>query len=412
MSATARLMAFLGMDAAGFTKGVDQAERRTHGFGKTLDGMKGKLAAAFTVGAAIKIGKDALAMGDDIGEMAANLGITTDELQALSFMFKTSGSSAETFERAINKISGAIGDAQNGSIDATDKLTKMGVSMDQIDAGNPAAVLETIAKYLKENEYSAGSVADVFDVLGEKSKNLKLGLQELAEKGLKGVIKSASDAGRILTAQEIANLGMAQDKLDAAIDWAKKKAAEAVSVGAEVTTGKGAGITELPATGEENRRRADAKSAAKIEKEAAEIRKKTAYDLLTKEGKILELKKEQLKIDEDMSSAKSLTAKAELDKQRAELEAKIAALEKEKEVTHTREYDQFRRIGGGIIGQDVGNPNAIKARMLGLQSGPIQHTATEQESMKTRDMLLQIKRMVTLHERTNTILEHTKSGVY
>ena len=58
MSATAKLMAMLGMDASQFTGGVDNAEKRVHGFGKALDGMKGKIAAALSVtavGAAIKL---------------------------------------------------------------------------------------------------------------------------------------------------------------------------------------------------------------------------------------------------------------------------------------------------------------------------------------------------------------------
>ncbi len=264
MSATARLMAFLGMDASQFNKGVDSAEKRTKNFSSMLSGMKGKIAAAFTVGAALKIGKDAISLGDTLQETASNLGITTDELQALSFMFKNTGSSAETFERAMNKINGAIGDAQNGSEEATAKLFKMGVTLEQIDAGNPAAVLEQMSKYLQENGFNAGAVADVFDILGEKSKNLKNGLVELATSGLGGVVSAAKAAGRVLSGEEIAALGKAQDKIDEALELASKTAARVVGLGSKTVTGRGTGVTALPATGEETRRRADEKAAAKL----------------------------------------------------------------------------------------------------------------------------------------------------
>jgi uncharacterized protein YukE len=347
MSATARLMAFLGMDAGQFNAGVDNAEKRTKSFGSMLSGMKGKIAAAFTVGAAVGVAKDALAMGDAIGETASNLGVTTDELQALESMFKMTGSSAETFERALNKINGAIGDAQNGSKDATDKLTKMGVTMDQIDAGNPAAVLETMAKYLKENGYSAGATADVFDILGEKSKNLKNGLTELADKGLGGVVQSAKDAGKVLTEEEIAALGQAQDKVDGFIDRAKKAAAAIVGTGAKAVTEK-ATAQALPSTGAETRRRADEASADKLAKDAAEIRAKNAFDLLSTEDKILAVKKEMADLDAKMGEATTLTAKAELDKQKAELEGKLQGLEGQKQGPGMA-FDQLTRIGAGVF---------------------------------------------------------------
>jgi hypothetical protein len=297
-------------------------------------------------------------------------------------MFKTTGSSVETFERAMNKINGAIGDAQNGSADATEKLMKMGVSMEQIDAGNPAAVLETMAKYLQENSYSAGSVADVFDILGEKSKNLKNGLQELATAGLGGVVKAAQDAGRVLTEEEIGALGKAQDKLDAAIDWARKKAAQAVGAGAAVTTGSAAPKMALPSTGEETRRRADEKNAAKITQDAAEIRAKSAYDALTDEKKILALKKEQEAIDEQMAKAKTLTARAELDKQRAESEGKLAALEGGQVRGGGMAYDQLRRIGAGVFSGTASD--AVPKKQLDVQIKMMGHLATLAKGEKRR----------------------------
>jgi hypothetical protein len=317
-----------------------------------LSGMKGKIAAAFTVGAAIKIGKDALAMGDALGEAATNLGITTDELQALSFMFKTTGSSAETFERAMNKINGAIGDSQNGSDEVTEKLAKMGVTMDMIDAGNPAAVLEQMAKYLDKCGYSAASVADVFEFLGEKSKNMSNGMKELGKNGLSGVIKGASDAGRVLSRDEIASLGVAQDKIDAAIDWARKKAAQGVAATASVVTKPDLPNTreEMRKRGEEARARADAASAAKLTEDAAEIRAKNVYDALDTEGKITALKREQADLDAKMAEAKTQTARAELDKQRAESEGKLASLEAGNVKPGAgMAYDQLRRIGAGVF---------------------------------------------------------------
>lgn len=373
MSATARLMAFLGMDASQFTGGVDKAEKRTQKFGQMLSGMKGKIAAAFTVGAAVKIGKDALAMGDMLGETASNLGINTDELQALSFMFKTTGSSAETFEKIMNKVNGTIGDVNNGSEEARKKLEKMGVTEAMMDEG-PVAVLEQMGKYLNEAGGSAGATADVFDVLGEKSRNATNALKELGSVGAAGVIKGAYEAGRVLSESEIAALGKAQDKLDAAIDWARKKAAQAVGGIAKATTGDGAVPGQGVSTGAETRRRADEAAAAKLVADASEIRKKNEYDALDAAGKILAIKEEIAALDKKMADATTQTAKAEADKQRAELEGKLQGLEGQQAQGPGMAYDQLRRIGAGVFRGTA--DNAVEKRQLAVQTKMEKHLET------------------------------------
>ncbi len=69
----------------------------------------------------------------------------------------------------------------------------------------------------------------------------------------------------------------------------------------------------------------------------------------------MELKREQAAIDAQMAEAKTRTARAELDKQRAEIEGRLAGLEKGIKGPQVN-YDQLRQIG--VVGGTAG-PSAI-----------------------------------------------------
>jgi hypothetical protein len=355
MSATAKLMAMLGMDASQFTKGVDQAERRTKGFGSMLSGMKGKIAAAFTVGAIVGVVKNVAGAAGDIADMAENLGITTDEFQAMTLAAKQFGIEGGDIATILNRIALAQAEFVSGSPsqDLVDRMDALGISLDQADAMNAAQFFEAVS--VGANKTSEGLDA-ALKTMGRTGPRFQAFMKLMAGAGLGGMIAGASASGELVSESDI-------KATDAVIDgliqkWKNKtvKAASFVigAVATKATTGAATTFMEdsgaRAARNQQARQRADEKAAEKLTAEAAEIRAKNVYDALTDEQKILALKEEQADLDAKMAEAKTQTARAELDKQRAESEGKLASLEAGNVKPGAgMAYDQLRRIGAGVF---------------------------------------------------------------
>ena len=354
MSATAKLMAMLGMDASQFTKGVDQAERRTKGFGSMLDGMKGRIAAAFTVGSAVAVGKSVMDMASQIVDAAETLGVTTDQFQALSLTARQFGVDAEGVAGVMTKIVKAQSDAAsaNPTKTITDAFETLGVTIDDLDSKNPAEIFELIAKSASKG---ASEMSAAFDVLGARGgPKFRALMKTIGETGLEGMVKAAKESGQIIAEAE---LGAMDKFMDVTVQDTINKAKKLVGglLGGTLTAaGAGATVAKPVDTALENRlarEKRDTQDAAKIAQDAAEIRAKNAYDAMTNEQKILALKQEQADIDAKMAQAKTQTARAELDKQRAESEGKLASLEEGNVRPGAgMAYDQLRRIGAGVFG--------------------------------------------------------------
>jgi hypothetical protein len=167
------------------------------------------------------------------------------------------------------------------------------------------------------------------------------------------MVTAAKQSGQIIAEAE---LGAMDKFMDVTVQDTINKAKKLVGglLGGTLTAaGAGATVAKPVDTALENRlarEKRDTQDAAKIAQDAAEIRAKNAYDAMTNEQKILLLKQEQADIDAKMAQAKTQTARAELDKQRAESEGKLASLEEGNVRPGAgMAYDQLRRIGAGVF---------------------------------------------------------------
>ena len=368
MSATAKLMAMLGMDASQFTGGIDKAEKSVHGFGKALDGMKGKIAAALSVaavGAAIKGIAD---KASNIADVAENLSITTDEFQALTIASKQFGIDSADVATALDKIAAAQSEFVSGSPskEIVERMEALGISLDQADAMNAAQFFEAVAKGAQNSSEGLDSAIKMFGRGGARFQAL---LKLTSGVGLGGMVSGAKDTGELISEEDIT----ATDALvDGAIERWKNKAIKAAATVVGTVAGAVGGDVAVNAEASgaraernrQSRQRADDAAAAVLSADAAEIRKKNAFDLLDTEAKIVALKEEQAAIDRKIAAAKSATAKAELDKKRAEVEGKISGLEAGRQGPGMA-YDQLRRIGAGVFSGTA--TDAIPKKQLTVQ---------------------------------------------
>lgn len=366
MSATAKLMAWLGMDAKDFNKGVDQAEHRTHKFSSVLAGMKGKLAAAFSV-AAIGAGvKNIVESAGDLMHAAENLRITTDEYQALESAGKRLGLSSDDVVTALQKVMKAQEDASSAepTKEIVENFKKLKLEADDLDRMNPA---EVFAKMAEAAQTGSTQMDAAFSILGKSGPRFRAFMQGVAANGIDMLVMDASAAGKIIGEAELNALHEAELYVQDKMTLAKKMAAKGLGITVGAVTGVGRPEENSRDVIEANRKAraaADKAKADQISAEAEEIRKRTAYDALSTDEKRLALQHEMYDLEMKMAEAKTLTEKATLDKARAELEAKLSGLDG-RGVVQTP-VDQLRRIGANALGGGI-RPDDIPHKQLTVQ---------------------------------------------
>jgi hypothetical protein len=321
--------------------------------------MKGKLAAAFSIGAVVAAGK---AVADTMGvlaDTAENLNVTTDQLQGLGFMAKQVGLDLGDVSAALGKLSAIQADFVSGgaSDEVKDKLKALGFATpDQADAMNAAEFFEAISKGAQA---SSEGLTAALQMLGRAGPKFQAVMRGVAGIGLSGATEASREAGGLISQEDIQATDAAMDGLVERIKRRFVKAGAvvvaALSRGANALTGDGAGVLtdDQSARAKRNqaaRVRADEEAAKKIIEETAEIRQKMAYDAMTDAEKRLEIERQIAELDAKRMSANTATAWAQRDKERAELEAKLASMGATPPSNKETSFDQLRRVGAGVFG--------------------------------------------------------------
>jgi hypothetical protein len=152
MAIIGNLKVLLGLDTAGFTKGLGDARRSAGEFSGKLTGLSdqaknfGKVfGTVFTVGAiTAAIGK-ATEYAGKLQDLAAQTGLTTDTLQEMAYAAKQTGSSLDAFTNAAFKLGINLA---GGSNSVEGAVAKLGLSFAALQAMSPDEQFNTITKAL------------------------------------------------------------------------------------------------------------------------------------------------------------------------------------------------------------------------------------------------------------------------
>ena len=359
MSATARMMAFLGLDPKDFNKGVDGAQAKVGGFGRALDGMKGKLAAAFTITAAAVEIKKALDYSGQIADLAENLGVTTGQIQALALGAKAYGFELGDIATVLSKVSAAQAEFVGGSASKQmiDNMARLGITMQDADYMNAAQFFEAISKGAQT---SAGALDAAIDTLGKRAgPKFQAMMRRVSDYGLGGLEDAFSYSGELISE---ASIKQADDAMDGVVArnlnrWRKFTAVVAGGIGKAI--GDKMPVSEytdqsyaVAQSRSRSRQASDDEKLRGIAADTDEIRRKTAFDLLSTTEKRAQLEREMAEIDRQRQSTLDQFEYARLDKQRAEIEGKLAGMTEEKAggFLSAPNYTQLERIGavGGV----------------------------------------------------------------
>lgn len=200
---------------------LSNIERRSNVAGAAI-GKGFSLAKAAAVGFVASLGIDAvtglisrsLEYASSLGEVAQQLGVTTDALQEYRYAATQAGLSQEEMDMALSQLTRRIGEAADGTKAQAEAFQTLGIKVRDangtiIQAGD---AIPQIADALQKVESPAARAALLMDLFGRSGQKLEPLLAGGA-KGINNLRDAAHELGIVLSEDQIRNADEAADKL-------------------------------------------------------------------------------------------------------------------------------------------------------------------------------------------------------
>jgi hypothetical protein len=160
-----------------------------------------------------------------LGELAEQLGVSTDALQGYQYAATQTGVKAEELQTGLAKLTRTMGEARQGSDEAVKAIRAFGPEVENLVAGGAPAeqVLSAIADALQRTEDPAKRAAMVVDAFGKSGQKLLPFLTQGAD-GLRQYSEELKRLGLNLSPELIKSADAAADKI-AAMEFKAKQLA-------------------------------------------------------------------------------------------------------------------------------------------------------------------------------------------
>jgi lambda family phage tail tape measure protein len=170
--------------------------------------------ASLSVGTILAAGRAALEYAGSLGEVSAQLGVTTKDLQTLRYAAGQTGISQEELETGLSKLAVTLGKVAAGAKAPTAALNAIGISVDQLkgkDTGEALRIIaDGLAKVEDRSQRAAVEVA-LFGRSGAKLDTLLAG----GSRQINELSAAAERLGIVLSDEQIQRADDTADKLDA-----------------------------------------------------------------------------------------------------------------------------------------------------------------------------------------------------
>jgi len=199
----------LALDATKFAAGANQAKSALNSFvGNISSKFAGFASFDFLAGKAQEI----LRLADSIGDMAAKLGVSTDQIQEFQYAASKTGGSLESFTSALRTLIKTQQDAITGGAasEAFKPFAALGVSFEELKRLSPDQLLYRVGDAFRKSSQDGQQLDAVITLLGRGAMDLMGALKE----GLRELAREAHATGQVMNEEVVAGLGAANDQLD------------------------------------------------------------------------------------------------------------------------------------------------------------------------------------------------------
>lgn len=215
----------LGIDTAAFEDGLSRAQARVASAGAAMQAAGQRMVTAgqrittvmAPVGVALIAGaRQGLEYASGLGEVAQQLGVTTDELQEYRYAASQVGIEQATMDASLGKLTRSLGQAASDTGPAADAFTALGINVRDASGHIKSAgvVMPQIADALSKISDPAARAALEVQIFGRAGQQLDTLLSGGAAQ-INGLADAAHSLGIVLSSSEIAKADEAADKLAA-----------------------------------------------------------------------------------------------------------------------------------------------------------------------------------------------------
>jgi hypothetical protein len=199
----------LALEATNFAAGTKQAQSSLNNF---VAGIGSRIAGVLSVGAFYRIAREALDLGDRVGDMAKKLGVSTDQIQEFEYAARKTGASVEAFQTALRTLISTQQDAlsKGAASDAFKPYAMLGISFAELKRLSPDQLLYRVGDAFRDSSQEGQQLDAVISLLGRGAMDLMGALKE----GLRTLGEEAQSTGQVLGEEMIQGLGAANDQLE------------------------------------------------------------------------------------------------------------------------------------------------------------------------------------------------------
>lgn len=211
----------LGDEVEETGKQSDEAGGRFEKFGSVLKSVGKVLAVTIAaIGtAAVAAGKKLYDManevaetGDAIDKTSQKIGISAESYQEWDYVFQRCGTDVNNLQSGMKKLSGVITDAASGSDSAAQKLSAVGLSIDDLNGKSQDEQLSVVISALQKMESGAARTKAANDLLGKSAVDMAAVLNMTAEE-TEALKQEAQDYGMIMSNEAVAASAAFEDSL-------------------------------------------------------------------------------------------------------------------------------------------------------------------------------------------------------
>lgn len=216
-------MTKLEADLAKANRTLGRFDKDARSVGSRIEGSFKKIAAtaitmagAFAATGILSFARQSLDATGGLGELAQQLGVTTDQLQVYQYAATQAGLKNEELQTSLGQLSRRLGQASLGVKAPAEAFKILGVEVKNADGTirRTGQVLPDIAEALSKIESPAQRAALATELFGRSGQKL-LPILESGRKGLNEYEQAARSLGVVLSSEQIAKADEAADKLAA-----------------------------------------------------------------------------------------------------------------------------------------------------------------------------------------------------